>query len=170
MPPSRLDEVLAVGMMAAPGGSADAERMSIGSMTLLLYEKSCLLSALRPLPSPPTEYVNPIEPRYNFGSRNDDFELDPPRTRAAFEQRRDRRQRLLDRLARVERDLAAYANALHPGFANEVHAFVAEEPLPFEAFQQSTSVHTHHAEHYARYLADFRAGVREYREHPDVEF
>jgi len=163
MPPSRLDEVLAVGMRAAP----EAERAAAGSvpgaianMTILLYEKSCLLGALRPLAPTPTHFVDDAQPRYNVLVYTPP---DPNDTLSAFEQRRDRRNRILKRLDEVERDLATVAEELMPGFGAAIQGLVAKEPLPYEAFTQAGMPRQ---DTYDEYVAKFRAGTDDYPSTP----
>ena len=163
MPPSRLDEVLAVGMIAAPEAqraAAGSGSAAMASMTMLLYEKSCLLSALQPLAPTPTQFVDPKD-WYNAGVEY--TPPDPNDTLPAFEQRRDRRNRILKRLEEVERDLATFAEALKPGFGAAIQGLVAKEPLPYEAFTQAGMPRQ---DSYDQYVAKFRAGTDDYPTHP----
>ena len=160
MPPSRLDEVLAVGMLAAPEAeraAAGSGSAAIASMTMLMYEKSCLLDALRPLTPTPTHFVDNTAPRWNAGVMH--IPTDPNDTFPAFEQHRDRRNRLLERLKEVERDLATFAEALMPGFGAAIQGLVAKEPLPYAAFEQAGLPRR---DSYDEYVAKFRAGTDDY--------
>ena len=83
---------------------------------------------------------------------------DPNDTFPAFEQRRDRRNRLLERLKEVESDLATFAEALMPGFGAAIQGLVAKEPLPYVAFEQVGLPR----DSYNEYVAKFRAGTDNY--------